>query len=131
MITLAEATPDMLAALRDALPADDRARDHLVDATAASLSVKVLCESGKPVAVLGVSKARQAWMHTVPTFHKPMDAFRVMRRQFREWADEHGEVWCAMKESMGRPVRVMGLIGQLTVRDGVAGFVLKGRSHVL
>lgn len=131
MISLTNASPDTLAALRDALPADDPARDHLIDAMAASLSAKVLCEGGKPVAVLGVSRARQAWMHSVPQFDKPMDAFRAMRRQFREWADEYGEVWCAMKEDTGRPVRVMGLIERLTIRDGVAGFVLKGRDHVL
>lgn len=98
-------------------------------AVAASRSSAALLDGDAPVALLGVSRDGRAWMHSVPAFRAPLEAFRLMRRQFRAWAAD-GEVRCEMDATKGRPVRVMGLIQKTTIHDGIARFVLKDNRDV-
>lgn len=78
-----------------------------------------------PIALLGVSHEGRAWMHTLPRFRCPLEAFRMIRQKFREWARD-GDVECAMDVEAGRPVRVMGLIAPISVRDGIASWKIEG-----
>ena len=100
----------------------------LARAVEASTVSAALYDGNNPIALLGVSQGR-AWMHSLPRFRCPIGAFRMMRRKFREWS-QGGDVVCAMASESGRPVRIMGLIAPVSVRDGVASFVLKGGANV-